>query len=135
MNNQSLYPCANKIEVCFSYHFRLACLSPYKDFNNLHTWLGLEHETPRGIVMYTSSCKSLCKKALFTFNWWMCQLKMDARANNVLTVVILATDENVSNKSSPFTWLYLLATVRHRILSRYRVSCPKKKEEEKCSKK
>ncbi|KAK2426946.1 putative mitochondrial protein [Trifolium repens] len=91
-----MYPSLMSREVKFSYHFPLVCLRPYKLFCNLHTIFDLLQWTPYGIFIYTSSCRSPWRNALFTSTWCKCHFFIAATASKVLTVVNLATGEKVS---------------------------------------
>ena len=93
-------------------HWRLACFKPYNERWSRQTRLWSCTWRPWGRVMYTSSSRSPWRNALLTSSCRRCQLWRAARARSNLTVVSLATGENVSRKSNPSSCVYPLATRR-----------------------
>lgn len=72
------------------------CLSPYKDFFNLHTLDPNFSMKPGGAFMYTSYVKSPLRNAFFTSSWCRGQSRFTAIGKSTSMVFSFATRENVS---------------------------------------
>ena len=85
---EDINPKETKTSLSFSNQVLGACFKPYNALCNWHTKCGeFESSKPAGCSIYTSSCKSPFKKALFTSNYLTYQPFNKAIVKTILIVV------------------------------------------------
>ena len=110
---EDINPKETKTSLSFSNQVLGACFKPYNALCNWHTKSGeFESSKPAGCSIYTSSCKSPFKKALFTSNYLTYQPFNKAIVKTILIVVGFTIGLKVSIKSKPASWRNPFATNR-----------------------